>query len=55
MAIGPVAGSCGTAAYTRRPVFVSDILADERWAAFRAIGARHGLRACWSYPLIACI
>ncbi|GAA4828049.1 ATP-binding protein [Saccharopolyspora rosea] len=53
MAIGPVAGSCGTAAYTRRPVFVSDILADERWAAFRAVGVRHGLRACWSYPVIS--
>ena len=30
--IGPCAGSCGTAAYTARPVFVSDIANDPLWA-----------------------
>ncbi|MER7010317.1 ATP-binding protein [Saccharopolyspora sp. NPDC000359] len=53
MAIGPVAGSCGTAAYTGKPVIVSDILVDERWNAFRDVGVRHGLRACWSSPVIS--
>ena len=28
MAIGPEAGSCGTAVYRRQPVFVADILSD---------------------------
>ncbi|MEV5539811.1 ATP-binding protein [Saccharopolyspora shandongensis] len=53
MAIGPVAGSCGTAAYAGKPVIVSDILVDERWNAFRDVGVRHGLRACWSSPVIS--
>lgn len=52
-AIGPRAGSCGTAAYLRKPVFVSDIATDERWEAWREIALRHELRACWSTPLIA--
>src|SRR5205823_4488963 len=30
--IGPTAGSCGTAAYLRQPVFVSDIASDSKWA-----------------------
>ncbi|MEV0084475.1 ATP-binding protein [Saccharopolyspora sp. NPDC050642] len=53
MSIGPVAGSCGTAAYAGRPVIVSDILEDKRWDAFRDLGVRHGLRACWSSPVIS--
>jgi GAF domain-containing protein len=31
--IGPVAGSCGTAAFRGKPVFVSDIATDPLWAA----------------------
>jgi len=29
--IGPNVGSCGTAAYLRQPVFVSDIASDPKW------------------------
>jgi len=50
--IGPVAGSCGTAAFRGRPVFVSDIATDPLWAEFKAIALPHGLRACWSTPII---
>ena len=32
--IGPNVGSCGTAAYLRQPVFVSDIACDSRWVKF---------------------
>jgi GAF domain-containing protein len=50
--IGPVAGSCGTAAFRGKAVFVSDIATDPLWAEFKAIALPHGLRACWSTPII---
>src|ERR1700730_376398 len=51
--IGPNVGSCGTAAYERRPVFVSDIASDPRWTDFKDLAARHGLGACCSTPLLS--
>ena len=45
--IGPVAGSCGTAAFRGKPVFVSDIATDPLWAEFKAVALPHGLHACW--------
>ncbi len=50
--IGPVAGSCGTAAFRGRPVFVSDIATDPLWAEYKAVALPHGLQACWSTPII---
>ena len=50
--IGPVAGSCGTAAFRGRPVFVSDIATDPLWAEYKAVALPHGLHACWSTPII---
>jgi two-component sensor histidine kinase len=52
-AIGPAAGSCGTAAYRRQPVFVSDIEHDPLWADYRELALAHGLRACWSTPILS--
>src|SRR6478672_5062576 len=49
--IGPVAGSCGTAAYFGRPVYVTDIATDPLWAAYRDLALPHGLRSCWSTPI----
>lgn len=49
--IGPMAGSCGTAAYTREPVYVEDIETDPRWADYKHLALPHGLRACWSTPI----
>jgi PAS domain S-box-containing protein len=49
--IGPCAGSCGTAAYRKQPVVVSDIATDPLWANFRQVALPHGLRACWSTPI----
>jgi PAS domain S-box-containing protein len=49
--IGPSAGSCGTAAYRREPVVVSDIRSDPLWADYRELAQQHGLRACWSLPV----
>jgi hypothetical protein len=49
--IGPRAGSCGTAAYLGRPVYVTDIATDPLWADYRHIALPHGLRSCWSTPI----
>ena len=50
--IGPRVGSCGTAAYTAAPVFVTDISTDPLWAAFRELASEHNLGACWSIPIL---
>lgn len=50
-AIGPAAGSCGTAAYRREQVIVEDIATDPLWAAYKSLALPHGLRACWSTPV----
>lgn len=50
--IGPSAGSCGTAAYRREAVIVEDIAADPLWRDYRELAAAHGLRACWSTPIL---
>lgn len=53
VAIGPAAGSCGTAAYLKVPVFARDIATDPLWEQFRELAAAHGLRACWSHPILS--
>jgi hypothetical protein len=50
--IGACAGSCGTAAYLGAAVFVSDIENDPLWADYRQFALPHGLRACWSIPIL---
>jgi diguanylate cyclase (GGDEF)-like protein len=50
--VGPNVGSCGTAAYLREEVTVTDIANDPRWAAFRELALPLGLRACWSQPIL---
>ncbi|SHK29728.1 PAS domain S-box protein [Rhodothermus profundi] len=51
LAIGPEVGSCGTAAFTRAPVWVADVHADPRWTPYRELAERFNFRACWSYPI----
>lgn len=51
--IGPDVGSCGTAAFTREPVIVSDVRTDPKWRDFRDLAIEHGLLACWSVPIIS--
>jgi diguanylate cyclase (GGDEF)-like protein/PAS domain S-box-containing protein len=51
--IGPDMGSCGTAAYRKELVVVSDIADDPLWAAGREVALEHGLRACWSLPIFS--
>lgn len=49
--IGPDVGSCGTAAYLRVPVEVTDIEHDPRWSKYRDKALSLGLKACWSSPV----
>ena len=49
--IGPVAGSCGTAAFVGHPIYVEDIANDPLWENYRDLALPHGLRACWSTPI----
>jgi PAS domain S-box-containing protein len=53
LVIGPSVGSCGTAAYRAEPVIVSDIDTDPLWADYRDLALAHGLRACWSRPIVS--
>ena len=50
-AIGPEAGSCGTAAYLGERVIVEDVEVDPRWANYKDLAALAGLRSCWSEPI----
>jgi diguanylate cyclase (GGDEF)-like protein/PAS domain S-box-containing protein len=51
--IGPAVGSCGTAAYWKEQVVVTDIATDSLWARYRQLAEAHGLRACWSTPVLS--
>jgi len=52
-AIGPSAGSCGTAAYRKQMVVVKDIATDPLWSDHRELALRHNLRAGWSHPIVS--
>ncbi|TFB22941.1 diguanylate cyclase [Filobacillus milosensis] len=51
--VGPLAGSCGTAAYYRELVIVENIMVDPRWEDYKEIAQANGLHACWSIPVIS--
>ncbi|WP_246755404.1 EAL domain-containing protein [Rhizobium lusitanum] len=53
VAVGPEVGSCGTAVYRRESVIVTDIARDPLWADYRELAAQHGLRSCWSAPILS--
>jgi PAS domain S-box-containing protein len=50
--IGPSAGSCGTAAFRRERVIVTDIGTDPLWRDYKHLAEPHGLVACWSTPIL---
>lgn len=50
-AIGPCAGSCGTAAFRRQAVVVENIETDPLWENARALALGAGLKSCWSTPI----
>ena len=51
--IGPLVGSCGTAAYLAIPVTVTDIENDPKWADFKALALPLGFKSCWSTPIMS--
>jgi formate hydrogenlyase transcriptional activator len=51
--VGPDRGSCGTAAFLKEPVIVSDIGTNRLFDRNRETALRSGLRAAWSQPLIS--
>lgn len=52
LSIGPRTGSCGTAAWRRAPVMVSDVLNDPLWEDYHEFALRFGFRSCWSTPIM---
>jgi PAS domain S-box-containing protein len=51
--IGPGTGSCGSAAFQKQRVIVSDIATDPLWVDYRDVALSYGLRAAWSQPLLS--
>jgi PAS domain S-box-containing protein len=51
--VGPKAGSCGTAAFRKTTVTVTDIARDPLWEDYRELAQRHGLAACVSVPILS--
>lgn len=49
--IGPLVGSCGSAAYLGKAVNAQDIATDPRWIEFKEPVLALGLKACWSSPI----
>lgn len=45
-------GSCGTAAFLKQLVIVSDLSKDPRWAEFKTAAEEANLKACWSLPVV---
>src|SRR5262249_30987410 len=47
-------GPCALAAHLREQVLSADLGTDQRWSPdFRALASEHGLRACWSTPIVS--
>ncbi|MFO0945090.1 MAG: PAS domain S-box protein [Planctomycetota bacterium] len=51
--IGPKSGSCGTAAFRKETVAVSDVATDPLWEDFRDLALANGLRSCISVPIFS--
>jgi len=49
---GPDVGSCGTSTYTGRRVLVENIETDYKWKDIKDVATPHGMRSCWSEPII---
>jgi signal transduction histidine kinase len=49
------AGPCGRAACSKRQVIAADLASDPAWqgSAFASLALTHGLRSCWSAPILS--
>lgn len=50
---GPEVGSCGTSTYTGHRVIVENIETDPKWKDIKQFALPHGMRCCWSEPIIS--
>ncbi len=46
------AGSCGLSAFRNEKVIVADISSHPAWGDHKHLALKHGLRSCWSYPIV---
>lgn len=53
IALGEKGGGCGTAAFPTKKVLISEIATDPRWADFKELPLKHGLKSCWSFPILS--
>ena len=51
--IGPAVGSCGTAAFRKEQVIVTDMETDPLWDDYREVARHFGFRAGWSTPILS--
>ena len=51
--IGAMVGSCGTAAFSKKPVMVPDIDAEPAWEKLKQFALPLGLRGAWSTPIFS--
>ena len=51
--IGPNIGSCGTAAFFKKEVIVSNIETSIFWENYKEIALENGLKACWAFPILS--
>ena len=51
--INPAMGSCGAAAYYKKPFIVADIQSHPNWKAILPIALKAGIRASWSMPILS--
>lgn len=52
MEIGEGVAGCGTAAYRKTPIMIDDMETHPFWESHRHVLIPHGLRSCWTYPVI---
>ena len=50
---GPNVGSCGASTYTKKRVLVENIETDPKWSDIKEAALPHGMRCCWSEPIIS--
>ena len=51
--IGNNVGSCGTAAFLKKPIIVTNIAIDSLWSSYTELAKKHNLSACWSTPILS--
>lgn len=51
--VAPQSGSCGTAAFLKELVVVSDIQNNPLWDGYKEIAKQYNLASCWSKPIIS--